>query len=367
MKQWTENKLKKTVSLFAGIVALVVTITLPIGYFYTEHQHLSLSLQNAADIIADDISVYTFQYPDSWSFQEARLMSFLEQHKPIHNEQILLISDEHDIHLSSGIPQTKPILIRHSPVKDGVNTVAMIEIQASLYPIIVNTALVLLPGSFLGLMIFASLYYWPLKALKQTLSELDEAHSELEVEIAAKEALLQRADDLTKRLHDMAMHDSLTGLANRTLYFDRLNHSLHIAERNDDKVAVVMIDLNKFKPINDELGHHIGDQLLINMSHRLQDTLRKSDTIARIGGDEFALVLHVKSTDDCERLCQKLFDLVKTPIHLGRHTLNIEASFGIAMYPDHASSPELLLQKADTAMYTAKNNHSHIAVYTTDN
>lgn len=367
MRQWAENQLKKTVSVLAGSIALIVTLVLPISYFYIQHQHLSTTLQHAANIMADEISIYAFQHPQTWSYQESRLIGFLEKNTQISKERSSLISKQHALNISTGVIEQGPVMVRQAPVSDGADTVAQVELQTSLYPLITNTTLVLLSSIILGLMIFATLYHWPLKALQLALSRLDEAHGKLEIEISEKQALLQQADDLTKKLHNMAMHDSLTGLANRTLYFDRLNHSMHLAERKGYKIAVVMIDLDKFKPINDELGHHIGDQLLINISHRLRDTLRKSDTIARLGGDEFALVLHVNSADDCDRLCQKLFDLIKTPIHLGRHTLSIEASFGIAIYPEHDTDPDLLLQKADSAMYAAKKAHSKITIYSSPN
>lgn len=367
MKQWAENKLKKTVRLLAGTIAVIVTLALPAIYFYTQQQNLSATLQRAADVTAANVSEYVFQNPDTWIYQESRLVGFLEKHLLIDHQQALLISEQHAIHISTGMIEANPALARRASVDDGINKVAVVEIQGSMYPIITRTATAFLISLFLGLMIFASLYFWPLEALKLALSQLDEAHHKLEIENAEKQVLLQQADHLTRQLREMASHDALTGLANRTLFFDRLNHSLQMAERNNDKIAVVMIDLDKFKPINDKLGHHVGDQVLVNISLRLQDTLRKSDTVARLGGDEFALILHISNAQDCYGLCQKLLDLLKAPIHLDKQTLGIEASFGISLYPEHGTTSDLLLHNADTAMYAAKKAHNHIIVYSVHN
>ncbi len=363
MKQWAEHKLKTTVRLLAGVITVIVILTLPAISFYTQSQNLSTSLQRAADVAAHNVSEYVFQYPDTWMYQEARLIGLLERHLQMNKQQALLISQQHAVHVSTGMIEAKPAMVRRTSVNDGIRKVAVVEIQGSLSPIIAQTAFIFLFSLFLGLMIFVSLYYWPLEALKHALSQLDQTHQKLVAENAEKQALLQKADDLTQKLRDMASHDALTGLANRTLYFDHLNHSLQMAERNNLKIAVVMIDLDKFKPINDELGHHIGDQVLINVSRRLQGTLRKSDTVARLGGDEFALVLHISNAQDCYGLCQKLLDVLKTPIHLGEQTLSIKASLGISLYPEHGITSDQLLHNADTAMYAAKKVSSHIVVY----
>lgn len=367
MRQWAENRLKTTVRLLAGMIAVIVVLALPAVSFYTQHQNLSTTLQHAADVAAHTVSEYVFQYPDTWMYQEARLIGFLERHLQINKQQAFLISQQHAIYVSTGMIEAKPAMVRRASVDDGAHNVAVVEIQGSMSPIITKTAITFLLSLFLGLMIFVSLYFWPLEALKLALSRLDATHQKLLAENAEKQALLLKADNLTQKLRNLASHDALTGLANRTLFFDRLNHSLHMAGRHDDKIAVVMIDLDKFKPINDELGHHVGDQVLTNISHRLQGSLRKSDTVARLGGDEFALVLHISKAEDCAGLCQNLFDSLKTPIHLGTHTLSIEASFGISFYPEHGATSDQLLHNADTAMYAAKKTSNHIVVYSDQN
>ena len=158
-----------------------------------------------------------------------------------------------------------------------------------------------------------------------------------------------------QKLADMATHDSLTGLPNRTLLSDRLTMGLALSRRNGSRLAVMMLDLDKFKVINDSLGHAVGDQLLKSVAERLTSVTRKSDTVARIGGDEFVLVLpQIASPDNAAMLAQRILDIFQEPFLLDGRQLKITTSIGIAVYPDHGKEIEILLKNADNAMYQAK-------------
>ncbi|MGZ4372703.1 MAG: putative bifunctional diguanylate cyclase/phosphodiesterase [Gaiellaceae bacterium] len=168
---------------------------------------------------------------------------------------------------------------------------------------------------------------------------------------AAEEAL-RRQSELNEY---QALHDGLTGLPNRTLFYDRIRQAVLTAGREGGRVAVMMMDVDRFKEINDSLGHHVGDALLEELSRRLQDVLRTSDTVARLGGDEFGLLLpqHCEPADVrivLERICES----VEEPIMLEGMPLTIEASIGVAFWPENGQDVETLLQHADTAMYKAK-------------
>jgi diguanylate cyclase (GGDEF)-like protein/PAS domain S-box-containing protein len=158
-----------------------------------------------------------------------------------------------------------------------------------------------------------------------------------------------------QKLAEMATHDSLTGLPNRTLLSDRLTMGLALSRRSGNRLAVLMLDLDKFKAINDTMGHGVGDQLLKAVAERLTSVTRKSDTIARIGGDEFVLVLpQVSTPSDAARLAQRILDVFREPLVFDGHQLNITTSIGIAVYPEDGKEIEILLKNADTAMYRAK-------------
>jgi len=153
----------------------------------------------------------------------------------------------------------------------------------------------------------------------------------------------------------MAYHDTLTGLPNRLLFNDRLNVAMSAAQRNNKRFAVMMLDLDGFKLVNDSLGHDIGDLLLQNAGDRLRGHLRKSDTVARMGGDEFMLLLpEINQKKDAEIIAGKIVNSFHRVFILKNHELKITASIGIAIYPDSGVDFDTLKKNADIAMYKVK-------------
>jgi diguanylate cyclase (GGDEF)-like protein len=168
------------------------------------------------------------------------------------------------------------------------------------------------------------------------------------------------------KLQYQALTDELTGLPNRRLLSDRLSQSLAIAKREHHILALLYIDLDGFKLVNDSLGHTIGDLLLGQVAERLQTRVRKSDTLARLGGDEFTMVLtalHDKT--EAELVARTLLDVLATPFQIERHEIVISASIGISAFPDHGATADDLLQQADSAMYAAKRNGKNQVTYFT--
>jgi len=160
---------------------------------------------------------------------------------------------------------------------------------------------------------------------------------------------------LALRTAHLAQHDALTGLANRALLNDRLSHAITTAQRHQGKLAVLFIDLDRFKEINDSAGHAIGDHLLQAVAQRLLAGVRNSDTVARFGGDEFVIVLsEVAQCEDAAISADKLLLALSVPFNVDAHSIHITASIGIATYPDDALDAETLLKSADIAMYHAK-------------
>ncbi len=157
------------------------------------------------------------------------------------------------------------------------------------------------------------------------------------------------------RIRHLAHHDGLTDLPNRTLFADRLNHALERSRRDDLKVALMFIDLDRFKNVNDSLGHQYGDRLLKVVASRLQHAVRDEDTLARFGGDEFVVLVEgVRSPEGAARVAQKLLALLEDPVVLDEHEIFVGASIGIALHPDDGTDSEALLRSADSAMYEAK-------------
>ncbi len=177
--------------------------------------------------------------------------------------------------------------------------------------------------------------------------------------------------DITERkaqqeqLEHLALHDVLTGLPNRALLSDRLTTALEFAARDKEPLSLMMLDLNLFKEVNDTLGHHIGDRVLSEVAKRLAAPLRSSDTIARVGGDEFAVLLPaVTDFDRAQRVAKRIVRALEMPFQVvDGLALEVGVSIGIALYPDHAEDAARLMQCADVAMYTAKQTETEICLY----
>ncbi|HTE70508.1 MAG TPA: diguanylate cyclase, partial [Actinomycetes bacterium] len=161
-----------------------------------------------------------------------------------------------------------------------------------------------------------------------------------------------------------ALHDALTGLPNRTLLRDRIGQAIRQADRELAPAALALLDLDRFKEVNDTLGHHDGDQLLVQVGQRLRAALRAVDTVARLGGDEFAVLLpRVATGEGALAVAGKLQAAMEAPFVLEGLSLEVEASIGVALYPEHGNDPEELLQHADIAMYVAKDTHAGFVLF----
>jgi diguanylate cyclase (GGDEF)-like protein len=166
---------------------------------------------------------------------------------------------------------------------------------------------------------------------------------------------------MEERLHHMATHDALTGLPNRQLFHDRLIHAIELSRRlstqKNEKweLAVMLLDLDNFKSANDTYGHPLGDILLQSVTEQLRNCVRESDTVARMGGDEFTLIFeNVSGADDAEVLAKKVLATFDRPFELAGHEFRVTASIGISLYPRDGQDAETLLTHADIAMYRAK-------------
>jgi diguanylate cyclase (GGDEF)-like protein/PAS domain S-box-containing protein len=186
------------------------------------------------------------------------------------------------------------------------------------------------------------------------------ARHEAEASLRQSEAL-QRGQ--MAEIEHQALHDSLTGLPNRSLFHDRIEHALETAARTEADFAVMMIDLDRFKEINDTLGHLSGDRVLQEVGRRLRAVARSSDTVARLGGDEFGILAPgIAGEDGANRLAEKLIAALAPELTIGELALEVEGSVGIALHPRHGNDVETLIRHADVAMYVSKETH-HPAVY----
>ncbi len=196
----------------------------------------------------------------------------------------------------------------------------------------------------------------------------DEAIAELVTGVNTILSELHRRErakrEAESRLQHMALIDELTGLPNRRLLSDRLSQSLALARRENRKMALLYIDLDGFKLVNDSLTLHIGDALIRQVANRLKSRFRQSDTLARVGGDEFALILdQVMTWTDADTAAQSVLEVLRTPFDIEDHSIRITASIGISLFPDNGSEGGQLLQQADCAMFAAKRNGKNRIVH----
>lgn len=175
-----------------------------------------------------------------------------------------------------------------------------------------------------------------------------------------EEGLRRLNTDLARKAH----HDTLTDLPNRVLFADRLRQALARARRERTRVAILLLDLNHFKQINDTFGHHAGDMVLVEIAWRLRTAIREADTVARWGGDEFTIILNgVRKRETAVRAVNRIMAAFNTPVMLPDRELTVTATIGIALFPTHGERPDDLVQHADRAMYRAKGQGENIYAF----
>ena len=272
------------------------------------------------------------------------------------------------------ILQSLDIAIESSSTEDVNKLTKIAEEQAAVLWIIASLGLFFLA---IGFYFLELLVLRPIanvsRALKQEAIGDEQQEFSIDTSIRETRNLVDAFDEMRLQVHErqdqlehQALHDSLTGLANRTLLFDRLQHSIRTSRRENKNLALLMLDLDRFKEVNDTLGHQVGDALLIEIGHRLKETLREADTVARLGGDEFAILLANTDEQQATYISEKIHTALEEMFHINDLTLYIKASIGIVLYPEHGKTANILLQKADVAMYVAKRNKLGHSFYNAD-
>lgn len=195
-------------------------------------------------------------------------------------------------------------------------------------------------------------------------AELNSVNERLRAEAAERESLMTQLQEQEQHLRFMAQHDALTGLPNRLSMQQRLALAMELAKRNRKKLAVMLVDLDDFKIINDTRGHPAGDQALVQLAARLRTSVRGSDTVARYGGDEFVLLAgELDRGEDAGMIAEKVADMIQVPLAIEGGPARVSCSIGISVYPDDAETAEALIALADKAMYASKSEKNRRYAY----
>lgn len=365
MEYKSDSDVARLLTRIAGAISFVIIVGVPLGYFWVTYSYETERLQHEADLLAESVSVFAYTNPDLWRYEEHRIKD-LTLLRHIHGTQqsAQIIDADDGLVAEVGISPQSPTFSRASQIRDGTHVVGRAMVTGSLRPILYRTAAIIVFSLFIGTAIYLTLRLLPFRALERLMRKLADSNAALENEINAKETTLKKLRKLQYAIQHQALHDDLTKLANRTLFNDRLEQAILVADRENKTLAVFYLDLNRFKDINDIQGHDAGDQVLRMFSARLQKVLRESDTIARIGGDEFVLLLPLGADREAAIIATKrLEEAIQEPIVVAGQSYDISISVGIALFPEHGTDVAGLMHCADVAMYEAKRHQRFYFFY----
>ncbi|MDN3567666.1 EAL domain-containing protein [Paeniroseomonas aquatica] len=316
------------VTVLAGLAALAIALALPAAYAFAVHGRLQGSLETGAALHAAEVVEMTRQNPAFWEFDALQVSAGASG--PAIRRRVLDSTGR--MVMEAGPPEglAWPVMARRAPVVDGGRLLGEAEAARSVRPEMLATLAVGGISTLFGLLVFGALRVAPLRMLRQALD----------------------------RAAYLAAHDLLTGLPNRGIFSDRLRHALGQTRRSRQQVAVLCLDLDRFKEVNDTLGHAAGDMLLRTVARRLGACVRESDTVARLGGDEFAIIQpQVNGIAEVQALAQRIVEAIERPIDLDGPHASVGVSIGIAVAGlgnGRSADPLQMLKDADLALYQAK-------------
>ncbi|HEX8947872.1 MAG TPA: EAL domain-containing protein [Dissulfurispiraceae bacterium] len=355
------------VTWLVALIVCVITVIVPIGYFLVSYEHLMGGLETEAEIKARIITQIISANPEMWQFEQVRLKEYLS-HRPAKMiaETRRIFNIDNEVVAESADPLPPPVMARSVDLFDSGFVVGRLEVSRSLRPLLIRA---FLTGGFmaaLGATAFFILRIMPIRAIRRAEGELRENREHLERTVAARTADLTRANEqlmheirermqMETAVRHQANHDYLTGLPNRRSLLSSLSSEIMQAQGSRKRMALMYMDLDRFKGVNDMLGHFAGDLLLKKVAERLGGCIGESDIVARIGGDEFNILLtDIGPNEEAAYVAQEIIACMARPFKIRGRELSISSSIGISIYPVDGESAGALMMNADTAMYHAK-------------
>ncbi|MBX9596887.1 MAG: EAL domain-containing protein [Roseomonas sp.] len=317
--------LVRLVTGFAACIAMLVAIALPVMHVWASLAEEDAAMAAEARIVAYSVSQIASRDPDLWRYQEARLRAALETATPAAGAAIRVRDSRGEVLAEIAAEVPAPRHGTSATVFESGHPVGVVEIEHSALHLLAESVWVTLASLFLAGASYVALRLLPLRMLRRA----------------------------TSRITHLATHDQLTGLPNRRLFHDRLEQTAAGLKRYGGHFAVLALDLDRFKEVNDTLGHAAGDELLRQVARRITGAMRESDTLARLGGDEFAIIQRTaEQPNAAEALAARLVVVLSEPFDLNGNQALIGTSIGIALSVE--SPADHLLQDADTALYRVK-------------
>ena len=320
----------RVVSLLAGLAAVAVAAALPAAYVFAAHGRLRGTLETSATLHAAEVLELARQNPAFWEFDGLQVSGAQQKSgdAPVERRRVFDPHGRLVLETVTEQPLAWPVMAWRAPVQDGGRVLGETEAARSVWHELNIAVAIATVSMLLGVGIFVLLRVIPLR-------------------------MLHRAID---RAAYLAAHDLLTGLPNRSIFGDRLRQAMAQSRRSGQPLAVLCLDLDRFKEVNDTLGHAAGDKLLREVAHRLTACLRESDTLARLGGDEFAVIQsQAEQPHNAEALARRIIAAIAPPIDLDGQEVSVGVSIGIAIaHPDQSADLLQLLKNADLALYQVK-------------
>lgn len=363
----SNNQLQSITRLISNAISLVIIIFIPLGYFFTAYNYEKRMLEEQSLIAADILSTYIFTHPKVWHFQQDRLQDILSDASWRRVNIHYIVYDKNDnIVVKVGQQPTSPYHTKQVMLLDNSAPVGYLELQTSLRNMLLKTALAFVIALIVALMVFYALRILPFAALHRVMKSLELSQQQLTEEVTFKKNALLENQKINDKLHYLAMHDSLTNLANREYFCNLVEKNIRQAKKLDGRLVIMLLDLNRFKDVNDSLGHQLGDELLKKVGNVLIQIIPENCILARLGGDEFAMMFSNYGHTDALQQADLITNALKAHIVIDDYHIVVSASIGISCYPQHGESYEVLLKHADFAMYHAKQAAKPFELYTDD-
>jgi diguanylate cyclase (GGDEF)-like protein len=358
--QDTLSNLSSSLRRYALAVSLMVLIAFPLGFGYAGYQTLQQQVNEQSrfsSLLLQDLDLQND--PD----RDSRIRKALEPANAMYVSLHDNLGDE--IYRSASNSPSSPQLVeQNNLLHDNRQLVATVTVSASLRPLLIELLFVLALSALFSAIIYRAFNKLPIHEVNNTQQQLSDAQTQIQELLKDKEKALRKVQYSTETIRHLATHDLLTDLPNRPYLESQLRSTINQVNKGGPPFALVMLDINRFKEINDTLGHHCGDLVIREISRRLKEAVPDANTIARVGGDEFGiLITDVGNIEEAQERAHAITQTLERPYIFQGFSLDTSASLGLAMFPEHGQTPDQLIQRADVAMYLAKGTGKDLVVY----